>query len=109
MSADQKRIKTFLCNQFDKQSLINLIAKIGFDIDVVIDDGSHIHQHQVFTCRTLMPMLKKDVVYIIEDVQYSNTVQRRLSNFKLRLKEFPILPKHINPIHNDKLLIVKNR
>ena len=57
------RIETFLCDQYNKEDLENLISKIGSDIDIVIDDGSHKPKHQVFTCRTLMPLLKKDVIY----------------------------------------------
>jgi hypothetical protein len=62
------RIETFLCDQTDKKGLEDLIKKIGSDIDLVIDDGSHIPEHQVFTCKTLMPILNKSVEYIIEDV-----------------------------------------
>jgi len=63
------RIETFLCNQTDKPALMQLIRQIGSDIDLVIDDGSHLPEDQVFTCLTLMPLLQSQVIYIIEDVR----------------------------------------
>jgi len=63
------RIETFLCDQTDKAGLMNLIQKIGTDIDLVIDDGSHLPEDQVFTCLTLMPILQDRVIYIIEDAR----------------------------------------
>jgi len=63
-----ERIETILCDQSKKESLESLIKKTGNDIDLFIDDGSHRPGHQILTCLTLMPLLKKDVIYIIEDV-----------------------------------------
>jgi hypothetical protein len=63
-----ERIETFVCDQSNRESLEDLIKKTGTDIDLFIDDGSHKLNHQVITCLTLMPLLKKDVIYIIEDI-----------------------------------------
>jgi len=68
------RIETFLCNETLKGDLIDLINKTGSDIDLFIDDGSHRPKHQIFVCLTLMPLLKKDVIYIIEDVRDPNII-----------------------------------
>ena len=63
-----KRIQTFLCDQSKKEDLVNLIKQTGQDINIVVDDGSHVPEHQIISCLTLMPYLPKDVTYIIEDV-----------------------------------------
>ena len=63
------RIQTFLADQGSKADLEETIKKIGSDIDFVVDDGSHFQTDQIISCLTLMPLLKKGVVYIIEDVQ----------------------------------------
>ena len=68
------RIETFLCDQSNRKSLEALIEKTGTDIDLFVDDGSHKPTHQILTCVTLMPLLKKDVIYIIEDVGDSNII-----------------------------------
>jgi hypothetical protein len=75
------RIQTFLCNQSKEHHLLDLIKKIGTDIDVVIDDGSHRKEHQILTVKTLLPLLKKDVFYAIEDVIFTDTIPRRLKQF----------------------------
>lgn len=105
------RIRTFLCDQANEKQLKKLLRKIGTDIDLVIDDGSHQHQHQVFTARVLRPLIPKKADYIIEDVLYTNTVIRRLGNFDCKVHSFPVANKMYsnNPetVHNDRLVIVK--
>jgi len=97
------RIETFLCDGTSKEALTNLIKKTGSDIDLFIDDGSHNPRHQIFACLTLMPLFKRDVIYIIEDVRDPNIVNY-LKNYdchvvrRSRLKE-----KH------DRLVVVKNK
>lgn len=99
----KNRIETFLCNQTDKRGLENLIWKIGSDIELVIDDGSHIPEDQVFTCKVLMPILNKNVEYIIEDVGNPNIIEE--------LKEYDCHLKRKNRAHNryNRLLEIKNK
>ena len=80
------RIQTFLCNQADPVKLTKLIKKIGSDIDIVIDDGSHEPQDIITSCQTLMPLLKKGVIYIIEgtDRVSAGTVMDNLKNYNRR-------------------------
>jgi len=97
------RIETFLCNACLKKDLVNLINKIGSDIDLFIDDGSHIPRHQVFTCKTLMPMLKKDVIYIIEDVRNQDIVDH-LGDYDCHIvRKRKLADKY------DRLVVVKNK
>lgn len=65
---NQNRIESIYCDQSNKKDLKRLISKTGPDIDLVVDDGSHVPDHQVISCLTLMPLLKKGATYIIEDV-----------------------------------------
>ncbi len=74
----ENRIESILCDQRKGEHLVSLVKKIGSNIDLVIDDGSHRSRDQVFTCLTLMPLLKKQVVYVIEDVSESSIVERLL-------------------------------
>jgi demethylmacrocin O-methyltransferase len=106
-----ERIHTSLCDQSNKEQLENLIKEIGGDIDIVIDDGSHLHQHQVISARVLMPLLQKDVDYLIEDVQYNETVTRRLSSYNCMVVSFPFgtYRNRKNNIHNDRIVYLKNK
>ena len=64
----ENRIKVFLCDQSKGHDLIYLFGNVGLDMDLVIDDGSHKPKDQVYTCMSVMPRLKKDCIYVIEDV-----------------------------------------
>jgi hypothetical protein len=65
---NDERITTFCYDQTNYRDLELLIAQIGSDIDIVIDDGAHTPSSQIITCLELMPLLDKKVFYIIEDV-----------------------------------------
>jgi len=67
---DEKRIKTFKGSQVDEEFLSDVVNYIG-DIDVIIDDGSHLNEHVIKTFIYLFPHLKDNGIYVIEDVQTS--------------------------------------
>ncbi len=75
---EDERISTYLCDVREKADLERLIENTGSDIDVVIDDASHRVDDQIFAAKTLLPLLKKDVIYIIEDVSHSKLIVRAL-------------------------------
>ena len=47
-----------------------VINEIG-DLDIIIDDGSHINEHVIKTFNLLFPKLKDGGIYVIEDTQTS--------------------------------------
>lgn len=98
------RIKTFLCDETEINSLKNVINKVGRDIDVFIDDGKHWCNIQVDLAKTVLPMLKKDVIYIVEDVF---SVRR----FKDRMKGWEcVVPKlEFKGKYRENLVIIKNK
>ncbi len=114
----EDRIEVISCDQDSKQNLVNLIARTGSDIDLVVDDGSHVPEHQVFTCLTLMPLLKKDVTYVIEDVA-DPSIREQLDEYDCQIPELePVMNRRvINNIKyvwkvdiskSNRLIIVKN-
>jgi hypothetical protein len=98
-----KRIKSFLCNQSKKEDLTKLIKKVGSDIDLLIDDGSHKLKDQIFTCLTLMPMIKKDVIYIIEDVKYPKKISSALKRYDCWI------PNLKRQFKDDNVVVVRNK
>ena len=99
---EAERIKTYVCDQSKKEDLVRLIEHIGSDIDLVIDDGSHRREHQISTCLTLMPLLKKDVIYVIEDVIHSRRVIKALHQYECWV------PPISRQRRNNQLGVVKN-
>jgi hypothetical protein len=63
--ADGKN-KVFIGSQNDPAFLADVVRKTG-GIDIVLDDGSHIAEHQETSFRTLWPLLSEGGLYIIED------------------------------------------
>lgn len=85
-----KRIETILCDETKKEDLVNLIRHTGSDIDLFVDDASHHVDHQLFMCQTVMPLLGKNVTYVIEDTNYPNRIPEILKNYDC---EVPHVPK----------------
>ncbi|WKD86887.1 Mycinamicin VI 2''-O-methyltransferase [Polaribacter huanghezhanensis] len=69
-SLQENRIKIFKGSQVDKDFLEGVSDYIG-EINIIIDDGSHINEHVIESFNILFPKLKDGGVYIIEDTQTS--------------------------------------
>lgn len=100
----EDRIETFKCDQGSLQQLMDLVGKIGNDIDFVVDDGSHRTSDQFFTCAALVPMLKKDVTYVIEDVAEVGLIDLLDLNY---VDRFSCELINCGPRYDDNLLVVK--
>ena len=97
-----KRIKSYLCDQTKESDLQELIKNIGSDLDLIIDDGSHIRADQLFACKTLMPLVKKDVLYIIEDVRDPQIAASYLSEYNCEI------PPMRRRYRDDNIILVRN-
>ena len=69
-SLQEDRITIFKGSQVDKIFLNKVIEKIG-EIDIIIDDGSHINEHVIEAFNILFPILQDGGIYVIEDTQTS--------------------------------------
>jgi len=100
------RIKTYYCNEDNDEEVKKLIEEIGSDIDIVIDDGNHGVGHQIHLCQTLMPLLKKDVMYFIEDSRDVGRVCAALPEYDCT----PIkLQANVKYPGGDRLILVRNK
>lgn len=99
------RIKTFVCDAQKKEELVKLINKIGNDIDIFIDDGSHKTNDQILTCKIIMPLLKNHVTYIIEDVTWSRKVIEKINDFGY----FAFAPNIEGRKSDNQLVVVKHK
>jgi hypothetical protein len=55
----------------------------GLEFDVIIDDASHILEHQIVTAQCLMPKVRSGGLYIIEDVNYDLGLYEVLGKFEV--------------------------
>jgi hypothetical protein len=65
---EKNRIKVELADQSNVEHLTRLAVKHG-PFDIIIEDGSHMWEHQITSLRTLFPFLKDGGIYIVEDLQ----------------------------------------
>jgi 23S rRNA U2552 (ribose-2'-O)-methylase RlmE/FtsJ len=68
-------------SQTDVNFLKSVVAEMG-GIDIVLDDGSHVVNHQIVSLRTLFPKLNNSGIYFIEDIHtaYWNRFGREFNN-----------------------------
>ena len=63
-------ITIFQGDQSDPSFLQRVVDEIG-GVDIVIDDGSHRNEHVLISFGTLFPLLSKNGLYCVEDMQTS--------------------------------------
>ena len=101
---EDKRIKTYICDETNNKDIAKLIKEIGSDIDLVIDDASHHVDHQIGLAKALLPLLKSDVIYIIEDVGHSKDIMNALGeNYDYYMPDIP------RKWHGGRILVIKNK
>jgi hypothetical protein len=95
---DEERIHTFYADQSDEQSLDSLITndlqQFGAHLDIILDDGSHVEEHQILSFRVLWKYIAVGGLYIIEDVWIN-----RLDYFATLPKEFGFTDVKVLHIH----------
>lgn len=96
----EDRIQVIRCDQSSFADLLNLVDTIGHDIDLIIDDGSHRPEHQLYTCLQLLPLLQKGSIYIIEDVAVEEVFKGIPEKWNKELKR-------VGKRYDDQLIIIR--
>ncbi|MCX6785482.1 MAG: class I SAM-dependent methyltransferase [Candidatus Komeilibacteria bacterium] len=99
-SFQENRIIIFQGNQIDKDFLNKIAAEMG-ELDIIIDDGSHMNAHVIETFNILFPKLKDGGIYVIEDTQTSYLEEyggdsRDLNNPQTTMSYFKSLTDSLN-------------
>ena len=95
-----KRVHIFKGSQESTKDLSKII-KLFKNFDFIIDDGSHLNNHQIRTFEILFPYLKNGGFYFIEDIQTSYMLKYGgdgfyLNNRKTAINYFKSLIDKIN-------------
>ncbi|AXP79269.1 Mycinamicin VI 2''-O-methyltransferase [Mariniflexile rhizosphaerae] len=102
----ESRIKIFKGSQVDFEFLETITKEIG-DIDLIIDDGSHINEHVIESFKYLFPKLKKSGIYVVEDTQtsYWNDYGGDSSNFDNKQTIYGFFKSLIDGLNNEEFII----
>ena len=70
---EENRIKCYYTDQSKKESLLTTMRQIAEEeLDLIIDDGSHIPDHMILSFNTLNEFLSDKGIYIIEDIKLND-------------------------------------
>jgi hypothetical protein len=65
---NEGRIQSFYCDQSSDESLAEAMSYVGHDFDLIVEDGSHIREHQLLSMNHLVPLLSDTGYYFMEDI-----------------------------------------
>lgn len=85
-------------SQADPAFLKSLLAEMG-PPDIVLDDGSHVSEHQRTSFEVLFPALKEGGLYVIEDTHSSYWPGRQHGGFGRRGTAIEFVKRMIDDMH----------
>jgi hypothetical protein len=74
-------VQIFIGDQSDPNFLNSFLSTLDGPLDIVIDDGSHIAEHQLKTFEVLFPSMATHGIYVVEDVQ-GEACTKTVNSFK---------------------------
>ena len=82
------RVKIHIGDQSNKNFLNDLGEKNNF-FDIIIDDGSHIHDHIIKSFTSLYPFLKNGGYYVVEDVVNNYDTTNFFARYAFGINYYP--------------------
>ena len=104
----EDRIKTYYVDQLNTPSIENMWKNIGINnFDIIIDDGLHTSDANVNLFINSINKLKKNGIYIIEDVHILelNNIMEKLKKFN---PELIVLQNKNVKYQNNNLVLIRN-
>jgi tetratricopeptide (TPR) repeat protein len=89
----RKHVTIEIGSQFDADFLAELARK--YTPDIIIDDGSHISEHQIFSFEHLFHCLKPGGLYVVEDIQHA-TAELQAADYFTALQR-KVLLRQVGP------------
>ena len=109
---NDKNVKVFQVDQSKENELEQFAMNVNAKFDIIIDDGSHVPDHQLLTLKTLWNNLKQGGVYIIEDIETSYWGKSFIYGYKFNSNKsntVNVLQNAINYINSKFLLSFSRR
>lgn len=87
LEQDKVANRVFIGSQAD-EAVLNQVLRYCPSLDIVVDDGSHIQSHMVFSFLKLFPALSLGGIYIIEDTHTNYSAEHQDAFFGLGLYDY---------------------
>ena len=104
-----ERVKLFKHNAYDTNFIKREFIDKGLKFDIIIEDGAHTLDTQIFTAIHYPQLLKKDGILIIEDIQEDKHVEDIIKSFKNKKNDNPKLidiRKNMHEYRYDNMFIL---
>jgi hypothetical protein len=83
-----KDVKIYIGSQVDEQVLKKIAADHNNKFNVIIDDGSHIQSHMIFTFTRMFQFINDGGIYLIEDTHTNYSPSHQDSFFGIGLYDY---------------------
>ena len=110
-----KDVKIYIGSQVDEKLLNKIATDHNKNFDVIIDDGSHIQSHMIFTFTRMFQFINDGGIYLIEDTHTNYSPSHQESFFGIGLYDyFKGLSERLNldymdPASRQRYKIPRNR
>lgn len=84
-------IQMYQVDQSSKYELSEFARDKTQKFSVILDDGSHVPEHQILTFEMLWPTLKPGGVYIIEDIETSWWGRSEIYNYRFNSNKINVI------------------
>ena len=78
-------------DQSSASELDKFVATVGISFDVILDDGSHVPEHQILTINKLWNLIKPGGIYIIEDIETSYWKKSKIYGYRFNARRQGIM------------------
>ena len=78
-------------DQSNSLELDQFVADVGIKFDVILDDGSHVPEHQILTINKLWNLVKPGGIYIIEDIETSYWKKSKIYGYRFNARRQGIM------------------
>ena len=83
-----KDVKIYIGSQVDEKLLNKIATDHNKNFDVIIDDGSHIQSHMIFTFTRMFQFINDGGIYLIEDTHTNYSPSHQESFFGIGLYDY---------------------
>lgn len=95
---DDPSVKIFQVDQSKESQLTEFVNTVNVEFDIIIDDGSHVPDHQKLTLKKLWNLLKPGGVYIIEDIETTYWGKSEIYGYKFNSNKSKVMKSFRNCI-----------